>query len=181
MNSFGAKQRLSNCVLKTDTCKLLLATAIYDCSVLVNWKNTPYKSYADFCKKEVSLSQASIYRYLKTAKLMVKYHYSLKQLRAIVEDIGWCRLQIGLSTIKKRITHLSFVARFKDINLNARVKFEDDPSDLVKFSFSIPKDHAEILTAELVANGMRETNKSRTNSSAAMVKIINKFAEENWV
>jgi hypothetical protein len=28
---------------------------------------------------------------------------------------------------------------------------------------------------------MRETNKSRTNSSAAMVKIIDQFVEDNWL
>ena len=181
MNALKAKNRLNTWVLKTDTCKLLLAVAIYDCSVLVDWKNTPYKSYSDFCKKEVSLSQASIYRYLKTAKLIAKYQYSLHQARVILDDIGWCRLQIGLATIEKRITPISFIERFKNIDLNARAKFEDDPSDLVKFSFSLPKKHAEMLTAELIFRGMRETNKSRTNSSAALIKIIDKFVEDNWI
>jgi hypothetical protein len=181
MNALKAKNRLNTWVLKTDTCKLLLAVAIYDCSVLVDWKNTQYKSYADFCKKEVSLSQASIYRYLKTAKLLSKYDYTVNQARYIVNGIGWCRLQIGLTKITERLDVFSFCNKFRDIDLNARVKFEDDPSELVKFSFSLPKEHAELLTAELISKGMRETNKSRTNSSAAMIKIIDQFVEDNWI
>jgi hypothetical protein len=170
MNLVTARTELRTCFNRTDSSKVHLA---------VNWKKTPYKNWSNFCKAKVPLSESAIYGYLKTAELIIKYHYFINDCVLISKEIGWCRFQAGLTKITTHISPYEFISTFKDIDLNERVKFESETSDLVKFSFSIPKEHAEILTAELIANGMRETNRSRTNSSAAMVKIINKFVEDN--
>ena len=71
-----------------------------------------------------------------------------------------------------------FIKKFKHLNLNERVKYEDKESELVDFSFSLPKEAADALTAELLTHGMRITNKSRSNMSSAMVEIIKTLGQE---
>ena len=160
--------------------KVDLALMLLETKSSEYWKETDYGSWKGFCEKEVALSHSSIYVYLKTAKLAKDTKFYVSDMKHVVAAIGWERFRVGLSKLGKGevVNVVKFIKRFKDINLNERIIYEEHDSKLVHFSFSIPESVAEDLTNELVARGMRITNKSRTNASAALVKLVKEFVED---
>lgn len=104
-------------------------------------------------------------------------------MRYIVKAIGWERFKLGLSLNDKdeSVGKELFIERYKDIDLNARTKFKEANNELESFAFHLPKDAADTLTNALRMRGMRETNSSRSNLSAAMVKLIADLLEEDDV
>jgi hypothetical protein len=159
--------------------KVFLAFELLATKRETNWKETQYVRWSTFCDMEVALSQASVYVYLKTAQLAENNKFGRKTSSHIVNTIGWDRFRIGLTKIDQAelITAAQFIERYKNLNLNERVTYEKDEGSLVNFNFNIPADVADMLTNELVARGMRITNKSRSNSSAALVKLIKELQE----
>ena len=101
-------------------------------------------------------------------------------MKHIVDTIGWERLRLGLAktTPEEPVNVIMFIKKFKDLNLNERITYGEDESDFVNFSFSLPPKIADEFTTALLSHGMRMTNKSRTNMSSAMTKIIKELAEE---
>lgn len=161
--------------------KVALAFDLLNTKRHTYWKDTPYDSWRAFCDTNIALSQASIYVYIKTADLAEKNKFTDSSSSLIVQTIGWERFRIGLTKIgsDEIITGAEFIKRYKYLNLNERVTYNESESSLVNFNFSVPKDIAEILTNELVSRGMRITNKSRTNMSSAMGKLVNDIAKKS--
>ncbi len=163
-----------------DGCKVSLANELFDAKKNVYWQETSYGSWKVFCDKNVSLSQSAIYVYLKTAELARDNKFSPAEMKILVDSIGWERLKIGLTKVAKNetISWQTFISRYFDLNLNERVTYEDTESELVTFAFHIPQDAADTLTNALLARGMRIVNKSRSNLSSAMVKLIDDLVDD---
>ena len=172
MNVSTSTVRVKEYLNSVDMSKPLLAFELHALKTNVYWKGTEYESWRGYCNVEVALSQASIYQYVRTAQLSIKYNYSLDDLLIITRSIGWSRLQLGLTKLDEVISVPAFILRFKELNLNERIVFEKDSSTLVSFSFSLPKAYGELLTQELVARGMRVDKSNRINASAAMIKLV---------
>lgn len=160
--------------------KVDLAVMLLETKSSEYWPDTEYKNWKGFCSKEIALSHSSIYVYLNTAKLAQNNNFRITDMKYIVAAIGWERFRIGLAklTESEPVNVVMFIKKFKNLNLNERVTYEENDSKLVNFSFSIPQEAADDLTAELLARGMRMTNKSRTNASAAMVKLIKDLTKD---
>lgn len=163
---------------KVDLSTMLLETRASEC-----WAETSYGSWKAFCSKEVALSYSAVYVYLRTAKLARDNNFRITDMKYIVDSIGWERFRIGLSKLdpSDQVNVITFIKKFKDLNLNERVTYgaDEEEKKMVTFSFHIPQSVAETLTDELVIRGMRITNKSRTNASAAMVKLVKDLTEQN--
>ncbi len=177
------KARLSSINESLDTTgksKVDLALMLLDTKAAVNWKDTKYGTWKEFCNAEIALSQASIYVYLRTAKAALDNNFYKPDMKHVVASIGWQRFRIGLTKIDKSepVNVIAFIKKFKDLNLNERVTYGDSEDDLVNFTFSLPQSVADDFTNELLAKGMRITNKSRTGMSSAMTKIINDLKDE---
>jgi hypothetical protein len=171
------RTKLSN----VDNNKVALAAELYSARRDVYWKDTSYGSFKAFCVAEVALSQASVFVYLNVFRLSEANKFTAAQMSRIVDTIGWGRFRAGLTKIDSSeiITVAEFLGRYKNVNLNERVSYEKDESDLVDFPIRIPKTAAVILTNALVARGMRITNKTRANMSSAMVKVIRDLIEQD--
>ena len=154
--------------------KVDLATMLLETKASVYWNDSLYGSWRNFCDNEIALSQASIYVYLKTASLAKANSFRIPDMKHIVDAIGGERFRIGLTKIveSEPVNVVKFIKKFKHLNLNERVTYADGESALVNFTFSIPQEAADDLTNELLSRGMRMTNKSRTNASSAMVKMV---------
>lgn len=165
---------INTCLAKVDNSKVTLAMELFKARRDVYWKDTPYVYFGTFCKEEVALSSSSIFKYLSAMQLAERNKFSVEQMALIVNTIGWCRFAAGLTKIaaEEIISVAVFIDRYKAINLDKRVTYEESESKLVSFNFAIPQKAADDLTAALLTRGMRVTNKSRTNMSAAMVKLI---------
>lgn len=160
--------------------KVALAITLLNTKRTTNWKETPYLSFREFADKHIALSQASIYVYLKTAQLAEQNDFTNADSVNIVNAIGWERFKVGLTKIpdNEKLTVEQFIERYKNVNLNERVTYGKDETDLVDFKFLLPKNTAEILTNALLVRGMRITNKKRDNLSAAMAKLVNDLIKE---
>ena len=172
MNLLTATTNINTNLQNVDNSKAKLANALFDARKEVFWKETPYKYFKTFCEKEVALSHSAIFIYLKTAELSKKAKFSVQDMQLITVAIGWNRLRIGLTKLTTYVTPAEFIELYKNLNLNDRVVYEDKNTRLVNFNFNIPKEYADILTEELLVRGMRISNKSRTNMSAAVVSLI---------
>lgn len=159
--------------------KVDLAIRLLETKTAVYWKDTYYGSWKSFCSTEIALSNSAIYVYLNTAKLAQRNKFRLPDMKHIVDAIGWERFRIGLTKIVETepVNVVTFIKKFKNLNLNERVVYEDSESKLVNFNFSIPKSAADILTNELLIRGMKITNKSRVNMSSAMVRVVRDLIE----
>lgn len=144
------------------------------------WKNTYYGSWKNYCIHHVNMSFSSINLYVRTIKLAKEHKYNSSSVNLIVSNIGWSRLVMGLTKLGEDefITEEEFIARYKNLNLNERVTHKGEDSEMVNFNFNISKKHAEILEVALVAKGMRISNKSRTNMSSSMEKIVDELEEK---
>jgi len=179
MNVSNAITHITKNLKAVDSKKTSLALELYEAKNSIKWKKTIYGNWVSFCNKEVNLAQSSIYSYLKTAQLIKKYSYSLEDANTVVDQIGWSRLQIGLTKLSSKMTVLRFIEKFKHINLNERITYEKDSSELIDFSFKLTEDVALLLTNDLLTRGMRITNKSRTNASSAMASLVNELLSAN--
>lgn len=140
-----------------------------------SWASTSWMSWKGFCSTNVALSMASVYVYTKTAEMVESNKFTETQANHIVQTIGWERFRLGLTKIgdDEIISGATFIGRYKNLNLNERITYDDSKdSGLVNFSFNLPADVADLLNAELVTYGMRTTNRSRSNMSAAMIKLV---------
>ena len=144
------------------------------------WSSTTWMSWKNFCNMNVALSTASVYVYTKTAELAQRNKFSEVQSDMIVGVVGWERFRLGLSKIDATeiITSAIFIERYKDLNLNERITHEEGESELVNFSFNVPVDTADILNGILTTHGMRTTNKSRSEMSSAMIKLVAYMEQE---
>ncbi len=144
------------------------------------WSTTTWMSWKNFCSMNVALSHAAIYVYLKTAELAQRNKFTELQSAYIVNTIGWERFRIGLTKIDATeiITTATFIERYKNLNLNERVVHEEGESELVNFSFNVPEETANKLNAILTTHGMRTTNKSRSEMSSALVKLVDYMEQE---
>tara|TARA_R110000744_G_scaffold170264_2_gene288403 strand:- start:8645 stop:9184 length:540 start_codon:yes stop_codon:yes gene_type:complete len=174
MNLSERLNKINNSLGTVGEGKVDLATMLLETKVSEHWPSTTYKSWKNFCSTEVALSHSAIYVYLNTAQLAKDNNFRITDMKYIVQAIGWSRLRIGLSKLVKSepVNVITFIKMFKDLNLNQRVTYEDSDSSLVNFTFSIPQKYADTLTNELLVRGMRMTNKSRSNMSSAMVKLV---------
>lgn len=167
-------ERINKSLRESSSKKVQLALDLLYAKNSTDWKLSSYGSWRAFCAREVALSQASIYVYLNTARLAEDKKLSKTVMVNIVKLIGWDRFRIGLSKLDsdEKVVFSEFVERFKDLNLNQRVTYNEDQKDTVRFTFDLPKKVADSLTEELLLKGMRITNKSRSNMSSAMAKIV---------
>lgn len=163
-----------------DGCRAALANELLYTKTVTFWKNTMYGSWNKFCSECIGLSRSSIYVYLKTAELSETHEFSLADMQHIIKSIGWERFKIGLTKTddSQTVSRALFIEWYHDVNLNERVVYEESESELVPFSFHIPQDAADTLNNALMVRGMRFTNKTRSNLSSAMVKLINDLVEE---
>ena len=178
MNVITAVENINLFLGPMDMRKPRLAMALYHAKRGINWRDTTYGSWRGFCSAEIGLSHSSIYQYIKTAEIMLKYTYTLNDSLNIVKSIGWSRFRLGLTKIDDYVDIANFIDTYKYINLNERVKFEENDTELVNFSFSIPAHDAEVLTNELIVRGMRVHKHNRMNASAAMVTLVKELFPE---
>lgn len=179
MNLPESTKKIAKYLKSSDKSKPNLALELWETKNSHRWKNTRYGSWRNYCDNNVALSQASIYKYMYTGKMINRFGYELSTINKIVTAIGWARFQLGITKINVHLTAEKFIFSFKDLNLNERVEFEKDQSDLVNFTFSVPKADADILTDELVVRGMRIHKHNRINISAAMIKLIREISEKS--
>ncbi len=164
---------LKGLISTIDTTKPMLAIELYYAKKNIIWQDTEYGNWVGYCNVEIPLSQTTIYKYLKTGELITKYEYSLDAIGEMVKAIGWARTQLGLTKIDSHMPVDVFITMFKDVNLNQRVTYDTSTdSHLTQFSFELPEHAASILTGELMARGMRDSNGYRTNASEAMRLLI---------
>ena len=78
--------------------KLKLAFELLQTKIDVYWNDTPYLNFREFCDKNVALSQASIYVYVRTAQLS-RRNYGDVEANHIVTTIGWERYKLGLTKL----------------------------------------------------------------------------------
>jgi len=144
------------------------------------WSSTTWLSWKNFCNMNVALSTAAVYVYTKTAELAQRNKFTEVQSTYIVNTIGWERFRLGLSKIDATevITVATFIERYKNLNLNERIVHEEGESELVNFSFNVPEATADKLNAILTTHGMRTTNKSRSEMSSAMIKLVEYMEQE---
>ena len=161
--------------------KVKLAFELFYTKNSEKWSSTSWMSWKEFCNMNVALSTSAVYAYTKTAELAKRNKFSEVNSTYIVNTIGWERFRLGLSKIDAAeiITAATFIERYKNLNLNERVTHEEGESDLVNFSFNVPADTADILNGILTTHGMRTTNKSRSEMSSAMIKLV-KFMEQEF-
>jgi len=173
--------KLKLLVSLADSRRTELAEYLYTVRGSESWKNTEYGSWKNYCIHNVSMSLSSIKLYVRTIKLAKEHDYGSSSVNLIVSAIGWSRLVLGLTKLGEDefISEQEFINRYKDLNLNERVTHKGEDSELVNFNFNISKKHAEILEIALVAQGMRISDKSRTNMSSAMEKVVDGL-EENF-
>lgn len=177
------KTRIANINNHLDTVsnsKVKLAFELLDTKRDTFWKDTKYKTWNRFCAEEVALAQSTVYVYLNAANLAEKNSFPKEVASLVVNTIGWERFRIGLTKIgdDEIITPAEFIKRYVKLNLNERVTYEEPDTDLVNFTFNIPDAAASILEGALLSRGMRVTNKSRTNVSSAMSKLIDDLIRE---
>lgn len=172
MNLCDTTKYLKISLGNVDSAKPELAKVLWNTKHNFCWKETKYGTWRKFCNLEVALSQTTIYKYLKTAELINKFNYSYLFVFHIVSSIGWARFQLGITKIESYLPVDKFIQKFKHLNLNEKVVFEESDSELIPFSFSLPAHSAELLTNELVVRGMRINKHNRTNASAAMIKLL---------
>jgi len=180
MNLETKINNIKNYLLNIGKSKIKLAIGILILKRSEYWRSTRYGSWRKFCDEHIALSQSSIYRYIKTAELAEDNKFTSTNLWEVVQAIGWSKVQLGLTKIGKDelITTEEFIKRYKDINLNERVTYSEDNHSLIGFTFNLPEATASILTKELLVRGMRITNNSRSNMSAAMVTLVKDLMEE---
>lgn len=180
MNLTERTKNITTYLSSIDGCKVTLANELLATKISVTWRSTIYDTWKNYCDECVSLSQSSIYVYLKTAELAYSNAFTDVDMKIIVAAIGWERFKIGLTKIAKdeTVNRNVFIERYKDINLNERVTYKGSDSELESFSFRLPQDAADTLTNALLARGMRLTNSSRSNLSSAMVKLIADLVED---
>ncbi len=180
MMNLTEKLNLINSYLgSVDTNKVKLAIQLLDTKASEYWKETTYGSWKNFCSKEISLSLSAIYVYTKTIEIAKSIKFTADDMENIVGHIGWGKFRIGVTKVDREnpLSVKNFIEKFKNLNLNEVVKFEDNASNLVEFSFKLPVDVADILTEKLLIRGMRLYNKNRANASAALVKLIKELPE----
>ena len=178
------KQRLVNINKTLGTVsenKVDLAVILLETKASEYWKDTSYGGWQAFCSAEVALSYASVFVYVKTAELAKANKFRLADMKHIVAAIGWSRFRVGMTKIdpSQPVNVVKFIKLFKNLNLNERVTYgkNEEEKKMVDFKFSIPQATADLLTRELVIRGMRITNKSRTNASSAMTRLVNELVE----
>jgi len=144
------------------------------------WSSTTWLSWKEFCNMNVALSTSAVYAYTKAAELALRNKFNEVQSVYIVNTIGWERFRLGLAKIDAAeiINAATFIERYKDLNLNERVTHEEGDSELVNFSFNVPAKTAEVLEGILISHGMRITNKSRSEMSTAMIKLVEYMEHE---
>ncbi len=144
------------------------------------WSSTTWLSWKNFCNMNVALSTSAVYAYVKTAELAERNKFTEVGSIYIVDTIGWERFRLGLSKIDvaETITVATFIERYKNLNLNERITHEEGESELVNFSFNVPAETADILNGLLTTHGMRTTNKSRSEMSSAMIKLVAYMEQE---
>jgi hypothetical protein len=179
MSLLESTKKIAKFIKNSDQSKPELALELWNTRNNHKWKNSQYGSWRSYCDYNVAMSSTAIYQYLYTAKLIKKFTYSLSEVNTIVAAIGWSRFQLGISKITVYLTVEEFVLAYKNINLNQRVTFEKDKSELVSFTFSMSKNDADILTDELIVRGMRLHKQNRINASAAMIKLIKEISEKS--
>jgi len=172
--------RIKDFLKTSEMTKPRLAVELANAKQRVDWRSTDYRFWSTFCREEVPLTLATIYNYVNTGLLIEKHGYPITQVMQIIDVIGWARFCAGIVLLESYIPVVEFIERFKDINLNQKVKMGETESDLVTFSFNIPAESAELLTNELIARGMRTTGCSRVNASAALCKLVKEVSENSW-
>lgn len=160
--------------------KTKLAFALLNTKRSENWGSTTYISWKGFCNMNVALSTASVYVYVKTAEMAENNKFTPTASDYIVQTIGWERFRLGLTKIGESevITAAKFIERYKHLNLNERITYEESESNLENFTFNVPSDTADKLNSLLTTYGMRTTNRSRTNMSSALIKLVESLKEE---
>lgn len=173
-------ENIANFLGKIDSRKVELANELSDTKTSTYWPKTPYGSWNEFCHQRVALSSSSIYVYVRTAALAKDNGFSTLQMKVLVASVGWERFKLGLTKIgvDETIKCDEFIKRYHDLNLNERITFEDEESDLVTLAFQLPQETADALCNALLMHGMRVTNKTRTNLSDAMVKLVAEMLPE---
>lgn len=160
--------------------KVDLAIMLYEIKASEYWPETKYGSWKNFCNTEVALSQSAILVYLKTVKLAKNNNFRITDMKHITNVIGWERLRIGLSkTVQSEpVNVVMFIKKYKNLNLNERVTYAKGEGDLVNFSFNVPESTAVVFNAILTTHGMRTTNKTRSEMSTAMIKLVDYMEQE---
>jgi hypothetical protein len=160
--------------------KVKLAFELLNTKLSERWSTTSWLSWKNFCNMNVALSTSAVYVYTKTAELAKRNKFGEVNSTYIVDIIGWERFRLGLAKIDPTeiITADTFIQRYKNLNLNERITHEEGDSELVNFSFNVPKNTADKLNAMLTTHGMRTTNKSRAEMSTAMIKLVDYIEQE---
>ena len=167
-------KRVRSAVSDLHGAKLHAAHELHWARHVVNWKLTDYKNWTNFCKKEIPMSDQSIWKYITISSLLKKFNYTDAEALKMLNAVGWMRFGIGLSLLKQRIKPESFIDRYKEIDYpGSKSAKSRDPFGDRAYSFSLPKEVADKLDGYLIHYGMVTSPRgNRRGVRDAMISLV---------
>ncbi len=153
------------------TNKWLRAKAIYETYNMINWPNTPYKSFRRFVELELKqIHWASAWIWKADYARLLKYKYSWKEIETISKQVSYRRAVMQLKLLKIRVSVKTFIARaVKLTNLSTPHTTLSDPN---RISLILSDAHLAKLESLLIPHGFIRTARLRMNFSSAMGKYL---------
>ena len=164
----------------SDYSRLYAARQLHWAHNVIDYSLTDYKSWANFCRQEITLSRVTISTYIRTYNLVKKFGYTHKECCEIIAAVGWTRFALGLMQLKRKARGAAFIKASQKIVIhgNTPVGVTPDSGGDRAYAYSLPCAEANKIDGYLCTLGMSISEKGRRKGvREAMIRLINEILD----